>query len=79
MTRSYAMAIVFLEVRVILGLTGWEAIGVAVVETAVWTCVAFAYPLADVVLLIEDRLRARTMQRQRDAGTIDRPSSLPTG
>lgn len=79
MTRSFAMAIVFLEVRVILGLTGWETLGVAVVETAVWTCVAFAYPLADVVLLIEDRLRARTMQRQRDAGAIDRPASLPTG
>ena len=32
MTRSFAMAIVFLEVRVILGLTGWETLGVAVVE-----------------------------------------------
>jgi uncharacterized membrane protein YozB (DUF420 family) len=79
MTRSFAMAIVFLEVRVILGVTGWETLGVAVVETVVWTCVAFAYPLADIVLLIEDRLRARTMQRQRDAGPIDRQTSLPSG
>jgi hypothetical protein len=30
-------------------------------------------------LLIEERLRARTMQRQRDAGAIDRPASLPSG
>lgn len=57
MTRSFAMAIVFLEVRVILGVSGWEALGVAAVETVVWTCVALAYPLADMVLLIEDRLR----------------------
>jgi uncharacterized membrane protein YozB (DUF420 family) len=65
MTRSFAMAIVFLEVRVILGLTGWDTLGVAVVETVVWTCVAFAYPLADVLLLIEDRLQTRNAQRER--------------
>jgi len=79
MTRSFAVALVFLEVRVILGVTGWEELGGTVVETAVWTGVALAYPLADVVLLIEDRLRARTTQRQRDAVTIDRPASLPSG
>jgi uncharacterized membrane protein YozB (DUF420 family) len=79
MTRSFAVAIVFLEVRVILGVTGWETLGVAVVETVVWSCLAFAYPLADVVLLIEDRLRARTMQLQRDAAAIARPASVPNG
>ena len=80
MTRSFAMAIVFLEVRVILGLTGWETLGVAVVETAVWTCVAFAYPLADVVLLIEDRLRARTMYSVSAMPALSIvPRGLPTG
>ena len=78
MTRSLAMALVFLEVRVILGITGWETLGVAVVETVVWTCVAFAYPLADVVLLIEDRLRARTIQQERE-GAAERLARLPTG
>jgi uncharacterized membrane protein len=63
MTRSFAMALVFLEVRVILGLSGWEDLGVAAAETVVWTCVAFAYPLADVVLLIDERLRARAAER----------------
>src|SRR5215472_8273410 len=33
MTRSFAVALVFLEVRVILGLTGWERLGPAAVET----------------------------------------------
>lgn len=59
MTRSLAMAVVFLEVRVIVGLSGWERLGVSAVETVVWTCVALAYPLADVVLLVEERLRVR--------------------
>jgi uncharacterized membrane protein YozB (DUF420 family) len=59
MVRSYAMALVFLEVRVILGLTGWGALGVGAIETVVWTGVALAIPLADLVLELSDRLRAR--------------------
>jgi len=45
MTRSYAVAIVFLEVRVIQGVTGWENLGMAVTETIVWICVGMAIPL----------------------------------
>lgn len=50
MTRSFAMALVFLEVRVILGVTGWEKLGPAAVETVVWVCLGFALLLADLVL-----------------------------
>ncbi len=49
MTRSYAVALVFLEVRVISGLLGLdnnERAG----EIIVWMCVIFAVPLADIVL-----------------------------
>ncbi len=49
MTRSFAIALVFLEVRVILGVTGWETLH-ATTETVVWVCLAFAILLADVVL-----------------------------
>ena len=66
MTRSFAMALVFLEVRVVLGLSGWGNLGVAAVETVVWVCVALAYPLADLALLIEERLRARAASRFAD-------------
>jgi len=62
MTRSYAVAIVFLEVRVILGLTGWENLGIAATETVVWVCVAFAIPLADIVLQWQDFRRRRTIE-----------------
>ncbi len=46
MTRSFACALIFLEVRVIIGLTGWEQF----TEPIVWGCVAAAVPLADLVL-----------------------------
>ena len=59
MTRSLAMALVFLEVRVIEGVMGWDDLGPAVDEIVVWTCVALGYPLADAVLHIEEYLRGR--------------------
>ena len=59
MTRSLAMALVFLEVRVTEGLTGWDTLGPAVDEMVVWVCVALGYPLADTVLQIETYLRSR--------------------
>lgn len=50
MTCSFAVALVFLEVRVILGVTGWEKLGIAATETVVWVCLGFSLLLADVVL-----------------------------
>jgi uncharacterized membrane protein len=50
MTRSFAVAIVFLEVRVIGGVGGWENLGVHVNETIVWACLAFSILSADLVL-----------------------------
>lgn len=59
MTRSFAVALVFLEVRVIGGVTGWENLGLAVTETIVWSCLAFAVLSADVVLQWEELRRRR--------------------
>jgi uncharacterized membrane protein len=50
MTRSFAVALVFLEVRVIAGVTGWENLGISAVETIVWGCLAFSVLAADIVL-----------------------------
>ena len=50
MTRSFAVAIVFLEVRVIGGLGGWDDLDVRVNETIVWACLAFSILSADLVL-----------------------------
>jgi len=60
MTRSFAVALVFLEVRVILGVTHWDANpSFATQETVVWVCNVFAILLADVVLQSQELLRAR--------------------
>jgi uncharacterized membrane protein len=52
MTRSYAVALVFFEVRLISGLMGLDD-SIAANETIVWICVAFSIPLADLVLQLQ--------------------------
>ena len=57
MTRSFAVAIVFLEVRVITGLAGWE--NPAAAETIVWMCLAFSLLIGDIALQVQEYLRSR--------------------
>jgi uncharacterized membrane protein len=58
MTRSFACAIIFLEVRFIAGVFN---IDVKFIEIIVWSCVASAVPLADLMLYVEEVLRTRTV------------------
>jgi len=50
MTRSFAVALVFLEGRVIGGVTGWDNFPIHVTETIVWCCLAFSILSADLAL-----------------------------
>lgn len=61
MVRSFAVALVFLEVRVIGGVTGWESIPGAD-ETIVWCCLAFSLLAADIAIQWQElrRLRPRS-------------------
>ena len=59
MTRSFAVALVFIEVRVVQGVTGWENLGIAVTETVVWCCLAFSLLSADIVLQVQELWRSR--------------------
>lgn len=59
MTRSFSVALVFLEVRLVIGITGWEHLGPSAVETAVWMCNVFALFAADLVLQWQETFRAR--------------------
>jgi len=61
MTRSFAVALVFLEVRVVSGVTGWENLGPSVTETIVWCCIAFSLLFADIVLQWQELLRSRVV------------------
>lgn len=49
MTRSYAVALTFFEVRLILGVTGLDTPpDPAIAEIAVWACVALSVPIGDL-------------------------------
>ena len=54
MTRSCAVALVFLEVRVVGGVTGWDNLGIPAIETIVWSCLAFSILAADIALQWQD-------------------------
>jgi hypothetical protein len=62
MIRSFACALIFLEVRAI---SVFFHVPETLSETVVWCCVAAAYPIADLVLQIDEMLR----QRARTART----------
>ena len=59
MTRSYAVALVFFEVRLIAGVFGFDQ-DLEAIETIVWSCLACAIPLADVVLQLQESQRSRS-------------------
>jgi len=59
MTRSFAVALVFVEGRVIGGVTGWENLDIHVSETIVWVCLAFSVLSADLVLQWQESRRSR--------------------
>ncbi|HEX4948135.1 MAG TPA: DUF2306 domain-containing protein [Blastocatellia bacterium] len=48
MIRSYAVALVFVEARFILGVTGWDRLGVEMVQAVIWSCLALSLLLADL-------------------------------
>jgi hypothetical protein len=47
-TRSYAIALVFIAGRFVLGITGWEALGIEIAQAIIWSCLALSLLLADV-------------------------------
>ena len=69
MTCGFAVAIVFLEVRVIIGVTGWENLPSRVTETVVWACVAFSIVAADIVLQWQDLRRAKPVAAGAQSAT----------
>jgi len=49
-TRSYAVALVFIGGRFVMGVTGWETLGIEIVQAIIWSCLALSVPLADFSL-----------------------------
>jgi uncharacterized membrane protein len=47
-TRSYAVALVFIAGRFVMGITGWETLGVEIVQAIIWPCLALSLVFADI-------------------------------
>ncbi len=47
-TRSYAIALVFIGARLVMGVTGWEMLGVEIVQAIIWSCLALSVVFADI-------------------------------
>lgn len=47
-TRSYAIALVFIAGRFVMGITGWEQLGIEVVQAIIWSCLALSMVFADI-------------------------------
>lgn len=48
--RSYAVALVFIAGRLVMGITGWETLGVEIVQAIIWSCLVFSVVLGDVAI-----------------------------
>lgn len=77
MTRSFAVAIVFLEVRVIGGLGGWEDLDIHANETIVWLCLAFSILSADLVLQWQHLARMHSGVRRFSRAAPQHSQSSP--
>ena len=40
--RSYSVALVFITGRFVMGVTGWETLGVEIVQAIIWSCLALS-------------------------------------
>src|ERR1044071_1309751 len=49
-TRSYAVALVFIAGRFVMGVTGWEQLGIEIVQAIIWSCLALSMVFADVAI-----------------------------
>jgi Predicted membrane protein (DUF2306) len=47
-TRSYSIALVFITGRFVMGVTGWETLGVEIVQAIIWSCLALSVVFADI-------------------------------
>jgi len=79
MTRSFAVALVFLEVRVIGGVGGWENLDVHANETIVWACLAFSILSADLVPQWQQLRPSPSVVRRHSPASPERMLEAPLG
>jgi len=57
-----------------LGVTGWERLGVEIVQAMIWSCLALAVPLADVSLNWRE---IRSILSRSAKTTVSEETSVP--
>lgn len=76
MTRSYAVALVFITGRFVMGVTGWELLSIEIVQAIIWSCLALSILFADLAnnwvemraaLSARERLRVPANQNLAEA------------
>ena len=77
MIRSYAVALTFLEVRVILGVFGLDdPFDWHILETVVWSCVASSVLIGDIANQLYDGHLARLRTATINARAVERPMRI---
>ena len=71
MTRSFSVCLIFLEVRFLEGVTGWDQLGPAVDETTVWILNVFAWMIADFLIQWQDGWRRLPQSRAAEKSVAD--------
>jgi hypothetical protein len=75
-TRSYAIALVFIGGRFVLGITGWEALGVEIVQAIIWSCLALSVLLGDVAIHWKEIRSALSVPVR---SSVSRKQNVPVG
>ena len=70
-TRSYAIALVFIAGRFVMGITGWETLGIEIVQAIIWACLALAMVFADV------SIHWREIRAALSSSTVKAPATRP--
>ena len=76
-TRSYAIALVFIGGRFVLGVTGWEVLGIEIAQAIIWSCLALSVVLADVSIHWKE-IRAALSRSSVKSG-VPRKQTVPVG
>lgn len=75
-TRSYAIALVFIAARFVLGVTGFEKLGVEMVQAMIWSCLALSVLLADVAINWREM---RTSLSAQVIAPVSKKQTVPSG
>ena len=72
-TRSYAIALVFIAGRFVLGVTGWEQLGVEIFQAVIWSCLGLSMVFADISIHWRD---IRSASSARVKGSVKKKQGM---